>query len=67
MSKRLLAGVTAAVASVALAVPAAGVANKGGVPHKTPTSCKAHKHVGKHNGATKGKKKGAAKGNKCGK
>lgn len=66
MSKRITAGVTAAVAAVALSVPTAGFATKGGTPHSTKP-CPAHKHTGKHNGAGHGKKKGAGKGKKCGK
>jgi hypothetical protein len=59
-------GIVAAITALALTVPAIGIANKGGVPHKPSTSCPTHKHTGKHKGATKGHKKGAAKGRKCG-
>lgn len=71
MRKRLTAGVVAAVAAVAMSVPAVGLANQGGKPHTTPPACHMHKNNGKHKGAlknaTKGKRTGASRGNKCGK
>jgi hypothetical protein len=71
MRRRLTAGIVGAVLTVAMGVPATGVANSGGKPHTTPPMCHMHKNNGKHTGetknATKGEKKGALKGNKCGK
>lgn len=66
MRNRVIAGAVAAVAGLSLSVPAVGLANKGGVPHKTPAKCTTHKHTGKHKGSSKGKKKGSSRGNKCG-
>jgi hypothetical protein len=63
ITRKALALGTAAV--LALALPSAGLANKGGQPHST-TPCPTHSHSGKHKGASHGKKKGAAKGKKCG-
>jgi hypothetical protein len=71
MRRRLTAGVVGVVLTVAMGVPATGLANKGGKPHTTPPMCHMHKNNGKHTGekknASKGKKNGASKGNKCGK
>jgi len=69
MRNRVIAGVVAVVAGFSLSVPAVGLANKGGTPHKTPPACHTHTNKGKHKGAGKGKgkHKGSAKGNKCGK
>jgi hypothetical protein len=66
MSKRVTSGIVTAIAALALSVPAVGLADKGGTPHKTPAKCTTHSHHGKHKGLGKGKKKGAGKGNKCG-
>jgi len=66
MRRRVTSGIVAAITAVALTVPAAGLANKGGKPHTTPPSCHVHKHTGKHKGSTNGKKNGSSKGNKCG-
>ena len=65
MYKRASVRVAAAVAALALAVPATTVAAQGGHPNSTKP-CPTHKHSGKHNGSTKGKKKGSGKGKKCG-
>ena len=70
LRRRLTAGIVTAVVTVAMGVPATGLANAGGKPHTTPPMCHMHKNKGKHNGtknASKGKKNGAGKGNKCGK
>jgi hypothetical protein len=64
--KRLAAICAAGAASLALALPTAGIASKGGVPHSTKP-CPTHKHQGKHKGAGHGKKKGSGKGKKCSK
>lgn len=70
MRRRLTAGIVAAVATVAMAVPATGIANTHGVPHHTPAMCDTHTNKGKHKGqiknASKGKRNGSSKGNKCG-
>jgi hypothetical protein len=63
ITRKTVALVTAT--ALALAIPATGLANKGGQPHST-TACPTHTHSGKHMGSTHGKKKGAAKGKKCG-
>ena len=65
MYKRVTVRVATVVAALALAAPAATLANSGGTPHSTKP-CPTHKHSGKHNGSTKGHKKGAGKGKKCG-
>ena len=64
MRPRLLYGLAAGIAAVALSVPSLGIAAKGGVPHTTKT-CPAHHHTGKHKG-TRGKRNGATRGRKCG-
>jgi hypothetical protein len=70
MRKRLTTGLVTLVTATAMAVPAVGLADTGGVPHKTPPGCHTHTNKGKHTGqvknATKGKRNGASKGNKCG-
>ncbi len=65
MYKRVAVRVATVVAALALAAPAATLADSGGHPHSTK-ACPTHKHSGKHNGSTKGEKKGAGKGKKCG-
>ncbi|HEY1522404.1 MAG TPA: hypothetical protein VGF70_05265 [Solirubrobacteraceae bacterium] len=65
MYKRVAVRVATVVAALALAAPAATLANAGGQSHSTKP-CPTHKHSGKHNGATKGHKKGAGKGKRCG-
>lgn len=65
MNKRLTSGVLGAVVAISMSVPAVGLADKGGTPHKTPAKCLTLHH-GKKKGAHKGKKKGSGKGNKCG-
>jgi len=63
MSKRFTSGLVAAVAAVAMTVPAVGLADRGGHPHsKKP--CKTHRHYGKHRGKAKGLN--FEKGKKCG-
>lgn len=63
VGRKAVAAVTAT--ALALAIPASGLAAKGGQPSSTKP-CPTHKHSGKHKGATHGKKKGASKGKKCG-
>ena len=65
MRTRLTTGIVALITAAAMTFPAAGLADKGGVPHKTPPACHMHKHNGNHKG-TRGMRKGASKGNKCG-
>lgn len=65
MYKRASVRVATVVAALALAAPAATLADPGGQPHSTKP-CPTHKHSGKHNGSTKGLKKGSTKGKKCG-
>jgi hypothetical protein len=64
--KRVTAVVVAAVAGVSMSVPAVGLADKGGHPHRMPPKCAMHKRYGKHRGAARGGKKGMSRGNKCG-
>jgi hypothetical protein len=65
MSKRLTSGLVAAIAAVAMSIPAVGLADQGGVPNHHSKACKAHKHHGWHKG-TLGQRKGMSKGKKCG-
>jgi hypothetical protein len=71
MKRRLTSGIVAAVCAISMSVPAVGLANAHGTPHKAAASCPAHPNKGKHKGTTKGKskgkRKGSSKGRKCGK
>lgn len=76
MRRRLVAGVVSVVVATAMAVPAVGLANKGGTPHKSspttaatssPTTpptftCPAHSNKGKHKGEIKNGTKGKRNG-----
>lgn len=65
MSKRFTSGIVAVITTAAMAIPAVGLADRGGHPHSSKP-CKTHRHYGKHRGASKGRKRGSDKGKKCG-
>lgn len=65
MSKRITSGLVAGVAAICVAVPAVGLADKGGHPH-SKKACTVHRHYGRHTGAQRGRKRGFDRGKKCG-